>query len=202
MPARSGYALLLSLLLHALVLQGIERSPPASRPPATADGNAVAGLDARLQSGAEADIRRPRSDRNDTAEAVEAATQAAAPGTGTQAAPGRGGAAAGDSLLYYFKASELDRRPFPLQPIEIPDPQTREGGSVHIRILVSESGRVDHASIVMSTGLADLEQSALGAFSSARFRPGYRGKIPVRSEMVVEVNAAPAGPAGMQPLPP
>lgn len=110
--------------------------------------------------------------------------------------------------IYYFKASELDRRPQPLERIEVPVPESAVAlsGSVMLRLRISESGQVDDASIVMSTGITEFEEAALEVFSQARFRPGYRVKLPVRSEMLIEVTlqpppSAPEPPRGKEAMP-
>lgn len=99
--------------------------------------------------------------------------------------------------IYYFKASELDRRPFPLERVEIPAPESAPAltGSVLLRLRISESGQVDDASIVMSTGIAEFEAVALRIFKDTGFHPGYRANLPVRSEMLIEVTLQPP-PAG------
>lgn len=99
--------------------------------------------------------------------------------------------------IYYFKASELDRRPFPLERVEIPPPESATAltGSVLLRLRISESGQVDDASIVMSTGIAEFEAAALRIFKDTGFHPGYRANLPVRSEMLIEVTLQPP-PAG------
>ncbi len=103
--------------------------------------------------------------------------------------------------IYYFKASELERRPHPLERIEVPVPESAIAltGSVMLRLRISESGQVDDASIVMSTGITEFEEAALEVFSQARFRPGYRAKLPVRSEMLIEVTLQPP-PSAPEPL--
>lgn len=97
------------------------------------------------------------------------------------------------SGTHYFKSSELDRRPFPLTRIIIPEPEsaTAESGAVMIRLLISERGRVEDARIVFGTGVAEFEASALHEFSSAKFQPGYRGNLAVPSEMLIEVTLRP-----------
>ncbi len=95
--------------------------------------------------------------------------------------------------VHYFKTAELDRRPFPLTRIEVPSPESADAlaGSVMIRLRISESGRVEDAKIMMGTGVAEFEAAALREFSQARFHPGYRGNLPVRSEMMIEVTLRP-----------
>jgi TonB family protein len=108
--------------------------------------------------------------------------------------PANNSAPAGDGLVhYYFKTSELDRRPFPLTRIEVPTPESAEAlsGSVMIRLRISERGRIEDAKIVMGTGIAEFEAAALREFSQAQFHPGYRANLPVRSEMLIEVTLKP-----------
>ena len=95
--------------------------------------------------------------------------------------------------IYYFTASELERRPFPLERIDIPAPESPSAvtGSIMLRLRISESGQVDDATIVMSTGIPEFEAAALQTFSGARFQPGYRANLPVRSEMLIEVTLQP-----------
>lgn len=95
--------------------------------------------------------------------------------------------------VYYFKSSELDRRPFPFARIEVPPPKsaTAESGAVMIRLRISERGRVEDARIMFGTGISEFEAAALREFSRAQFQPGYRGNIAVRSEMLVEVTLQP-----------
>lgn len=115
--------------------------------------------------------------------------QPAAPVSGEPTVPG---------AVYYFKASELERRPFPLTRVEVPPPESGDAvaGSVMIRLRISENGRVEDAKIMMGTGIAEFEASALREFSRAQFHPGYRGNLPVRSEMLIEVTLQPPAGAG------
>lgn len=96
-------------------------------------------------------------------------------------------------IEHYFKATELDRRPFPLTRIEIQPPESTgvDAGSVMIRLRISESGRVDEAKIVIGTGITEFETTALREFSRTRFHPGYRDNLAVRSEMLIEVTLRP-----------
>ena len=103
------------------------------------------------------------------------------------------GEAGGTGGAYYFKTSELDRRPFPLTRVEVPAPESDPSlsGAVMIRLRISESGRIDDARIMMSTGVREFEEAALREFTRARFHPGYRANVAVRSEMLIEVTLRP-----------
>lgn len=197
MPGRIGYALLVSLLIHAILLQAFERGIPNAPDQPRGEGLALLPMNARLQLHPAAPGPLIAVGHAVSAEQVEPTASTGREAGYAAESPESG---SGDRRLYYFKASELDRRPFPLEWIEIPAPETPQGASVHLRLLISEAGHVDHASIVMSTGLTELEQSALSVFSSTQFKPGYRGEIPVRSELMIEVNLAPATAPGQSRL--
>jgi TonB family protein len=181
----------LSLALHALIAISLGRQP----------GSGGKGLDSALQSpplmarlaavvsapeAAVAVIPAPAAETLPPPQIAAAADPAPSPENTPSGATGSGG-------VYYFKASELDRRPFPLGRIEVPPPESAaaQAGAVMIRLRISESGRVDDAQLVMSTGIAEFEAAALREFINARFHPGYRANVAVRSEMLIEVTLRP-----------
>lgn len=177
----------LSVALHAAIVISVQRQPGGERPlqaePATAP------LLARLAT-AVSDAVLPAVEPAiaPVAEAVETIRPApAASPNGNNTTP------AGDGSVHYFKASELERRPFPLTRIDVPTPESAEAmaGSVMIRLRISERGRVEDAKIVMGTGIAEFEVAALREFAQAQFHPGYHGNLPVRSEMLIEVTLRP-----------
>jgi len=112
-----------------------------------------------------------------------------------------GNAAAATDAVVYFRTSELDRRPFPLKRIDVPAPTATAAtaGSVLIRLRISARGRVDEAKIVMGTGVAEFERAALRAFSTARFKPGYRKEMAVPTEMLIEVSLHPPEGRALKP---
>jgi protein TonB len=57
----------------------------------------------------------------------------------------------------------------------------REQGEVRLRVELDESGRIDHVSIVSSSGSARLDEAARAAVESWRCRPAERGGRPVRA---------------------
>lgn len=180
----------LSLALHAAIVISVQRHPGGNSPPQ--EVQAPAPLIARLAT-AVSDAVPPVAEPAVTpaAESAEAARPVA---TNTATSPVAGNPdPAGDGSVHYFKTSELDRRPFPLNRIEVPTPESAEAlaGNVMIRLRISERGRVEEAKIVMGTGIAEFEAAALREFSQARFYPGYRSNLPVRSEMLIEVTLRP-----------
>lgn len=177
----------ISLLLHAVLVLAVGRMPGGDSvwvPPQLS-----APLAARLVTAfTESVVPAVSTVAYSTAESEPRAEPPLPPATGIATT-----AAATLGKTYYFKASELERRPFPLSRIEVPLPESAEAesASVMIRLRISESGRVDDARILMGTGVREFEDAALREFSTARFHPGYRGNLPVRSEMLIEVTLRP-----------
>jgi len=182
------FAVGISLALHAAIALSISRQPgngdgmgaAAPSPPLVAR---LAAMVSESVTSVPVTPAAPADTLPETNLAVVAPSPANA-GSGT---------GSGESGAYYFKSSELDRRPFPLQQIEVPAPEsaTALAGAVMLRLRISESGRIDDAKIVMSTGIAEFEEAALREFAGARFHPGYRANVPVRSEMLIEVTLRP-----------
>ena len=119
-----------------------------------------------------------------------AAVAGTASGTGTTAAvvpPALSSASA------YLSASQLDPGPRPLDDIEplFPAEAGQQQGHVVLRILVNEAGVVDDVAVVRSTPQGLFERSAIDAFAAARFSPGRRLGIPVKSQMTIEVDFIP-----------
>jgi periplasmic protein TonB len=104
----------------------------------------------------------------------------------------------------YWKPSELDVRPGPLGDIE-PVPPAKAGerrGRVVARILISESGEAERVVIESSEPKGLFDDSVIAAFGKARYRPGAKNGIRVKSQMRVEVTfhtpaqlSAPKAPA-------
>jgi protein TonB len=179
----------LSIALHAAIVVSVQRHSGGE--PALQPEQATAPLMARLAT-AVSDAVLPTTEPAimpvaETTETVRPAANTTTSPLATNTDP------AGDGSVHYFKTSELDRRPFPLTRIEVPTPESVEAaaGSVMIRLRISERGRVEDAKIVMSTGIAEFEAAALREFSQAKFYPGYRSNLPVRSEMLIEVTLRP-----------
>lgn len=57
----------------------------------------------------------------------------------------------------------------------------REQGEVRLRVGLDESGRIDHVTVVSSSGSARLDEAARAAIESWRCRPAERGGQPVRA---------------------
>lgn len=90
---------------------------------------------------------------------------------------------------HYFKASELNVRPTPLVDVDAEYPVQALGreGYLVLQLLINESGAVDDAIVATSEADGIFDESALTAFRQARFSPGMRQGVPVKSEMWIEV---------------
>jgi protein TonB len=60
-------------------------------------------------------------------------------------------------------------------------------GKVVLDVFISLSGRVDRVSVVRAAPAGRFEQSAIKAFSAARFAPGVRKGKPAPSRLRIEV---------------
>ncbi len=89
----------------------------------------------------------------------------------------------------YYTALELDRRPQPLTPIEpvYPALALSPKGRVTLALYISETGEVDRLDIESADDTGDFAGSARRAFGSARFLPGVRDGVAVKSLMRIEV---------------
>ncbi len=92
----------------------------------------------------------------------------------------------------YAVAAGLDPPPRPLDDIapDFPEAAGTRGGSVVLRLFISETGAVDKIEIVRSTPPGLFDAAALAAFGSARFSPGFLAGVPVRSQVMYEVEFA------------
>jgi len=179
-----------SLALHAAIVFSVTRQPGSGDGMGAApEAQPLIARLASVMSESVATVPVVPDTPADTAAAPET-RPASVP---SPAATGGNAPGNGEAGTYYFKSSELDRRPFPLARIEVPAPESPAAltGAVMLRLRISESGRVDDAKIVMSTGITEFEEAALREFSGARFHPGYRANLPVRSEMLIEVTLRP-----------
>jgi periplasmic protein TonB len=89
----------------------------------------------------------------------------------------------------YYLASELDRSPVPLQPVE-PESPAEAGateGAVVLRVRIDERGGIDDVAVVRAQPQNLFDKAAVAAFDRARFSPGIRHAVPVKSQILVEV---------------
>lgn len=92
-------------------------------------------------------------------------------------------------------SSGLDRGPQPLDDIEPQVPATAgdRGGLVTLRLVISDRGLVESVEVIRSSPPGLFDAAAIAAFGQARFSPGLKAGMPVRSEVTYEVSFAPVG---------
>ena len=101
---------------------------------------------------------------------------------------------------YYFRGSELDVKPFPLESIE-PAPPMKAAGRVVARILINESGGADAVRIESSDLKSAFDDTVKAAFGSARYSAGIKDGRSVKSQMLVEVTFHGEEPAARDSAP-
>ena len=130
----------------------------------------------------------------DTATVPPAAASAAA--HAEAAAPANASSIGPESLAASNPvAASLDRGAHPLDDIDpaFPPAAGSRGGSVTLRLVISATGVVEDIAVVRAVPPGVFDDAALAAFGHARFAPGMRGGVAVRSEVVYEVEFAPQG---------
>ncbi|MFN0317211.1 MAG: energy transducer TonB [Burkholderiales bacterium] len=95
-----------------------------------------------------------------------------------------------DATIYTPR--ELDVFPKPVVSIQPLFPQrAREdlvSGGVTLELLINQQGAVEEAKVLEASPEGYFEEAALESFKAARFAPGYRDGIPVRSRLAVKVD--------------
>lgn len=94
---------------------------------------------------------------------------------------------------WYYSAQYLHRHPIPLHPIRPDYPLSAEhvSGRVLLLLLINEKGQVDRYQIVASEPSGIFDDTVIDAFRQASYAPGLISGIPVKSQLVVEVNFQP-----------
>jgi TonB family protein len=194
---RLSAAVAASLALHAVVLA------PSGPPPGSPLGRAGAGtpLAARIvavpaqtpterASPAPATPARPAVEPDQAASARQATPPPVPPPAADAPALGLPGAP-----VYYLQ-SELDVRARMQGHVDPPYPATAppEGGYVVLRLLISEEGQVERVLVVVAEPEGYFEQAATEAFAAARFFPGRRGDVAVKSQTFIELKFHPLVP--------
>lgn len=89
----------------------------------------------------------------------------------------------------YFAAHELDRRPQIMSNVEpdFPALALAPTGRVVLRLYIDENGLVDTVAVESADRTGAFDVAAREAFSGARFLPGIKGGVPVKSLMRIEV---------------
>jgi protein TonB len=115
----------------------------------------------------------------------------AAPLRGTEAASGEiepAGVVTPAAPIYYPRA-ELQQSPAPIGELvpEFPAGAQVRRGRVRLRILIDERGYPDQVTVVRAEPEGVFDQSAIAAFGGVRYSPGIRNGIPVKSQLLLEV---------------
>ena len=195
LDARIPVALGASLLLHGAALALIERVPRGWQPapPESSQWSATA-LQVRVLSSRSGD----------------AAAAAVAPGhAAARAARLRVDAGARDSLSpapgvvappRYLPADELDERPLIRSHVETVFPPFAPvaGGRVVLRLLINEAGTVVEGVVVRADPAGVFDAAAVDAFATARFTPGRKHGVAVKSALTIELRFGEAMPIPAQ----
>jgi TonB family protein len=101
----------------------------------------------------------------------------------------------------HYLPSELDVRPRLRSQIDPPYPAVAppEGGYVVLQLLISETGVVERVNVAVADPEGFFEKTATDAFAGARFSPGRRGGVAVRSQTWIELKFHPLAPPGVAP---
>ncbi|MFY9328280.1 MAG: energy transducer TonB [Georgfuchsia sp.] len=94
---------------------------------------------------------------------------------------------------WYFTSRYLHRQPRPLRPIwpVYPPELTEVRGKVLLLLFINEKGGIDDYKILESEPADQFDPSVIAAFTHAVFAPGSIADIPVKSQMLIEVNFEP-----------
>ena len=89
----------------------------------------------------------------------------------------------------YYRSRELDVVPGIMTRThpEFPD-MARVSGKVLIRLFIDERGTVEHVAILRAEPPNIFEASARRAFLAARFTPGMKAGVPVKSQLTLQVD--------------
>ena len=206
--ARLGGALAASIALHAAAVLTFAVAPTGTL---SGEGDRTsAPLRARLgqaQVAVAAPVpaptsRTPNEMARDTTPAAPAAASAAHVST---AAPTEVVEQAFGIVpeVVYFAAAELDVRPRPTVQIDPAYPRVAptDGGYLVLELLIDETGSVDRVNVAVAEPEGFFEQTAIDAFAAARFTPGRRNGVAVKSRTWVELRFHPLVPGGVAAAP-
>lgn len=192
--ARLGFALLLSLALHAALLMRVEHGPRQPETRAVVHARLVS---AEPELSKQATVSPPVIPRSavvassppvptlapvavETAEAAAADSDIQNPGVQ---------ALASTHLpvdLNYYAAAELDVYPIPTQAIAL-ELGAIPGGWIRILTSIGETGHVDEAVVFDAAPAGVFDASALTAVRRTRFSPARRDGRDVRSRVLIEL---------------
>ena len=89
----------------------------------------------------------------------------------------------------YYRSRELDVVPGIRTRVHPEYPHMAHvSGKVTIRLYIDEHGTVEHVGILRAEPPGHFEASAQRAFLAARFTPGMKGGVPVKSQLTLQVD--------------
>lgn len=89
----------------------------------------------------------------------------------------------------YYRTRELDVVPGIKTRVEPEYPDlARTSGKVTIRLFIDEHGTVEHVAILRAEPAGLFEASAQRAFLAARFTPGMKAGVPVKTQLTLQVD--------------
>jgi len=179
--ARLALAVSASAAIHALLLAG-------------AGGHSGASLSDRFALGASG-----ASALHVVLTPLPAAPRPGERGTGHGAKPDTAGILPGPR---YFRADELDARPQVRVRVEpqFPALALAPAGRVVLRLYIDEKGEIDDVVVESADANGAFAEAARRAFAAARFTPGVKDGVPVRSLVRIEVRfGLPPPPAVRKP---
>lgn len=92
--------------------------------------------------------------------------------------------------MHYFLPAELDNKPEPVGEVPLAYPADLplvKRSHVVLTLLIDETGKVDKVIMETADAPEELAELASRAFSSTRFRPGFRDNQAVKSRLRIEV---------------
>jgi protein TonB len=198
--ARFSAALAASIALHAAAALIVATAPPGSL---SGQGDrTTALLQARIAApgaSTSAEVPPPATRADEARSAARPERAAPAPA----AAPAPRGPEAAQTLglgteTVYHLPSELDVRPQLRTSVEPPYPRVAppDGGYLVLQLLINETGAVEKVNVAVADPEGFFEQTAIEAFAAARFAPGMRGGVAVKSQTWIELRFHPLAPAG------
>jgi protein TonB len=200
--ARLAAALAASLALHAAAALTLATAPPGAL--SGQGSRTTTPLPARLVvPGASVSTAAPLP-RTLPVEAPSTVRPEKPPKTLATAPPARRGEAPAQALglgteTIHYLPSELDVRPRLRTPIDPPYPRVAppDGGYLVLQLLISETGAVERVQVAIADPEGFFEQTAIEAFAAARFAPGMRNGVAVKSQTWIELKFHPLVPPGV-----
>lgn len=198
---RLAAALAASLALHAAAALTLAAAPAGSL--SGQGSRSAAPIQARLAvpGAPESAVVAPPPARGAIARTV---TRPETPAATPAAAPARRGPEAAQALglgaeTIHYLPSELDVRPRLHTPIDPPYPRVAppDGGYLVLQLLISETGAVERVQVAVADPEGFFEQTAIEAFAAARFAPGMRNGVAVKSQTWIELKFHPLVPPGV-----